>query len=112
MADELVPVPPNGQFLIYTDGALNLQVRLDGQTVWLPQKLIAELFQVTVPTVNEHLANIYDEGELSAEPTIRKFRIVQIEGVRQVSRLVDHYNLEPILAVGYRVRSHVGTAFR
>lgn len=112
MADELVPTPPEGQFLVYTDGGLNLRVRLGGQTVWLPQKLLAELFQVSVPTVNEHLANIYDEGELSPEATIRKFRIVQTEGARQVSRLVDHYNLDAILAVGYRVRSHVGTAFR
>ena len=107
MSDELVPALPEGQFLIYTDGGLNLQVRLDGPTVWLPQKLIAELFQVTVPTVNEHLANIYDESELSPESTIRKFRIVQTEGNRQVARLVDHYNLDAILAVGYRVRSHL-----
>lgn len=79
MADELVPVAPEGQMLIYTDGGLNLQVRLDGTTVWLSQKLIAELFQITVPTVNEHLANVYDERELSPEATIRTFRIVQTE---------------------------------
>jgi hypothetical protein len=112
MADELVPMPPEGQILIYTNGGLNLQVRLDGQTVWLPQRLMADLFQVSVKTVNEHLINIYDERELDSAATIRKFRIVQTEGVRQVSRLVDHFNLDAILAVGYRVRSHVGTAFR
>jgi hypothetical protein len=112
MADELMPTPPDGQILIYKDGGLNLQVRLDGQTVWLTQKLIAELFQVSVPTVNEHLTNIYDEGELAAEATIRKFRIVQTEGSRQVSRLVDHYNLDAIVAVGLRVRSARGTTFR
>ncbi len=112
MADELVPLPPEGQFLIYSDGGLNLQVRLDGQTVWLSQRLMADLFQVSVRTANEHLINIYDEGELDPAATIRKFRIVQTEGNRQVSRLVDHYNLEAILAVGYRVRSHVGTVFR
>ena len=112
MADELVPTPPEGQILVYTDGGLNIQVRLDGQTVWLPQRLMADLFQVSVKTVNEHLVNIYDEGELNPGATIRKFRIVQTEGARQVSRLVDHYNLDAILAVGYRVRSLVGTAFR
>jgi hypothetical protein len=112
MAGELEPLPPEGQILIYQDGGLNLQVRLDGQTVWLPQRLIADLFQVTVPTVNEHLKNIYEDGELDARATIRKYRIVQTEGARQVARLVDHYNLDAILAVGYRVRSARGTAFR
>ncbi len=104
--------PPAGNMLIYRDGSTALQVRLDGQTVWLPQRLIAELYQVSVKTANEHLVNIYDEGELAPDATIRKFRIVQTEGARQVSRLVDHYNLEAILAVGYRVRSAVGTRFR
>ena len=112
MSDDANLPAPSGQFLIYADGASQLQVRLEGNTVWLTQKLIAELFQITVPTVNEHLANIYDEGELVPESTIRKFRIVQTEGSRQVSRLVDHYSLDAILAVGYRVRSARGTAFR
>ncbi len=111
MAADLTPIPPDGQFLIFHDSGRNLQVRLDGETVWLTQRLIAELFQASTPTVNEHLANIYDEGELDPTATIRKFRIVQIEGTRQVSRLVDHYNLDAILAVGYRVRSSTGTAF-
>jgi hypothetical protein len=104
--------PETGQILIYQDGGLNLQVRLEGQSVWLTQRLIAELFGVTVPTVNEHLANIYDERELDSAATIRNFRIVQTEGSRQVSRQVEHYNLDAILAVGYRVRSPIGTAFR
>ena len=110
--DSLTPQPPAGQILIYQDGGLNLQVRLDGQTVWLTQRLMADLYQVSVPTVNEHLANIYSEGELSAEATIRKFRIVQTEGNRQVTRNLDHYSLDAILAVGMRVRSLRGTAFR
>ena len=104
--------PPLGQILIYQDGATQLQVRLDGQTVWLAQRLIAELFQVSVKTANEHLVNIFDEGELDPQATIRKFRIVQTEGSREVSRLVDHYNLDAILAVGFRVRSPQGTQFR
>jgi hypothetical protein len=103
---------PHGQLLIYQDGTTRLQVRLDGQTVWLTQRLLAELYQLSVPTINEHLANIYDEGELDREATIRNFRIVQREGNRDVSRDVDHYNLDAILAVGYRVRSPRGTLFR
>ena len=106
------PTPPGGQILIYQDGATRLQVRLEGETVWLSQRLIAELFQVSVKTANEHLVNIYNEGELRPGATIRKFRIVQTEGARQVTRTIDHYNLDAILAVGYRVRSARGTAFR
>src|SRR5437762_13919515 len=107
-----VPVLPDGQVLIYQDGASHLQVRLEGHTVWLSQRLIAELFQVSVKTANEHLVNIYSERELDPEATIRSFRIVQTEGRRQVSRAIDHYSLDAILAVGYRVRSARGTAFR
>lgn len=112
MGTEFESPPPAGQVLIYNDGALNLQVRLDGQTVWLTQRLIAELFDVTVPNVNQHFKSIYAEGELQPEATIKRYLIVQSEGSRQVSRIVDHYNLDAILAVGYRVRSARGTAFR
>lgn len=112
MADELIPGAPDGQLLIYQEGDLAVRVRIDGQTVWLPQRLIADLYQITVPTVNEHLSGIYEDRELDPGATIRKFRIVQTEGTRQVSRLVDHYSLDAILAVGYRVRSHRGTVFR
>ena len=80
MADEPAPEPPAGQVLIYQDGGRHLRVRLDGQTVWLPQRLIAELFQVTVPNVNQHLKAIYDEGELLPEATIKRYLIVQTEG--------------------------------
>jgi len=97
---------PGGQVLIYQDGALNLQVRLEGQTVWLTQRLIADLYQTSVPNINQHLATIYEDRELDPAATI------QTEGSRQVSRTVDHYNLEAILAVGYRVRSPRGTIFR
>ena len=94
------------------DGQTRLQVRLENQTVWLTQALLAELFQKDVRTINEHLQNIYSEGELSREATIRKFRIVRSEGNRQVERDIEHYNLEAIIAVGYRVKSHRGTQFR
>ena len=104
--------PHSGQVLIYQDGTTRVQVRLDGGTVWLTQRLIADLYQVSVKTANEHLVNIFAEGELQMGATIRKFRIVQPEGSRQVSREVEHYCLDAILAVGYRVRSTRGTVFR
>ncbi|MCX6701037.1 MAG: virulence RhuM family protein [Methanomicrobiales archaeon] len=102
------------EFLIYQteNGESRVQVRLFQKSVWLTQKLIADLFEKSVPTINEHIRNIYEEKELDPEATIRKFRIVQMEGGRSVERLVDFYNLDVILAVGYRVRSHRGTQFR
>src|SRR5260370_18795555 len=93
-----------GELLIYNEGDLRVHVRVDGATVWLTQRLMADLYQVSVKTVNEHLVNIYDENELDSGTTIRKFRIVQTEGQRQVERDVEHYNLDAIIAVGYRVR--------
>lgn len=94
------------------DAKTRIQVRLEGDSVWLTQAQMADLFQVTVTTISEHLQNIYDEGEVEPERTIRKLRIVQMEGTRQVRRLVDHYHLDAILAIGYRVRSDRGTQFR
>ncbi|MDO8723998.1 MAG: virulence RhuM family protein [Syntrophales bacterium] len=101
-------------FLLYTteDGKVKIEVRLENETVWLTQKRMAELFQVTVPTVNEHIKTIYKDGELMPGATIRKFRIVQPEGEREVSREVDFYNLDMIISVGYRVNSLRGTQFR
>ncbi|MBI4668531.1 MAG: virulence RhuM family protein [Elusimicrobia bacterium] len=113
---DLIPKSPapGGEFLLYQtqDRRTRIQCRLENETIWLTQALIAELFQKDVRTINEHLVNIFDEGELSREATIRKFRIVRLEGRREVARDVDHYRLEVILAVGYRVRSHRGTQFR
>jgi len=105
---------PKSQLIIYKseDGKTKIDVRFDGETVWLTQKLLAELFQVTVPTINEHIKNIYKEGELTRSSTIRKFRIVQNEGGREVERDVDFYNLDLIISVGYRVKSSIATAFR
>lgn len=94
------------------DGRTRIQCRFEEETIWLTQAQIAELFQKDVRTINEHLINIFDEGELTREATIRKFRIVRSEGVRAVARELDHYRLEAILAVGYRVRSNRGTQFR
>ncbi len=110
MPDEL---PQSGIILYQTeDGRTRVECRFEDETIWLTQALIAELFQVSVPTVNEHLKTIYDEGELPRESTIRKFRIVRTEGTRQVAREIEHYNLPAILAVGYRVRSPRGIQFR
>lgn len=102
-----------GDLLIYpASGGGGIHVLLVGETVWLTQRQIAELYGVSVKTANEHLQNVYDEHELEPERTIRKFRTVQTEGGREVRRQLDHYSLEAILAVGYRVRSAQGTAFR
>jgi hypothetical protein len=106
--------PPESSIILYQteDGQTRVQCRFENETIWLTQALISELFQVSVPTVNEHLKGIYDDGELDPEPTIRKFRIVRIEGKREVAREIEHYSLLVILAVGYRVRSHRGVQFR
>ena len=105
---------PQSEIVFYQteDGRTRIQCRLENETIWLSQALIADLFQVTVPTVNEHLKGIYADGELQAGATIRKFRIVRPEGNREVTREIEHYNLDAILAVGFRVRSQRGTQFR
>lgn len=112
MTDNLPETQSN--ILIYQseDGQTRIDVQLIDETVWLTQKLMAELFQKNVRTINEHIKNIFSEGELDPESTIRKFRIVQKEGQRNVERLIDYYNLDVIISVGYRVRSHRGTQFR
>ena len=104
----------NTSILMYQteDGHTKINVRLEDETVWMTQKAIAELFQKGVNTINEHIKNIYSERELDEQSTIRRNRIVQIEGKREVEREVSFYNLEMILAIGYRVRSHRGTQFR
>lgn len=109
-----VPEASKGQFLVYQaeDGKLKLDVRFEDESVWLSQALMAELFQKDVRTISEHIQNIYEERELVPEATIRKFRIVRMEGKRQVARMVDFYNLDMIISVGYRVKSHVATRFR
>ena len=103
-----------GQLLLYQteNGEPNIQVMLKDETVWLTQKQMAEMFQKTMPTINEHIKNIFNEKELSPDATIRKFLIVQNEGSRQVSRDIDFYNLDMIISIGYRVNSYRGTQFR
>ncbi len=112
--DKDIPQPPAGEFLMFTsdDGRAKVECRFESDTLWLSQASMADLYGKDVRTINEHLGNIYQEGELVQNATIRKFRIVRQEGNRQVTRSIDHYNLEAVLAVGYRVRSSRGTQFR
>ena len=100
--------------LIYEDADKSVDVRLDTarETVWLTQRQMAELFDKDVRTVNEHLQNVYAEGELDRDPTIRNFRMVRLEGKRHIQRELEHYNLDVIISVGYRVKSQRGVQFR
>ena len=102
------------EFLVFTNQSKqsSIEVRYENETIWLSQKLMSELFDVEVNTINYHLKEIYKSGEIQEEPTIRKFRIVQTEGKRQVNREVDFYNLDAIISVGYRVNSVRATQFR
>ncbi len=107
-------VPPEGQFLIYQaeDGRLKLDVRLEDETVWLSQQHMAELFQTSQQNISLHIITIYDEGELDAAATHKKFLSVRREGSREVKREIEFYNLDMIISVGYRVKSAVATRFR
>lgn len=104
----------SSNFLMYQteDGQTKIELRLEDETVWMTQKSLADLYQKSIKTISEHIKHIYDEGELTKEATIRKNQIVQTEGDREVTRESNFYNLEVIIAVGYRVRSHRGTQFR
>lgn len=110
--NEPTPMPPEGQILIYQEGAARLQVRIEGGTVWLTQAAMAELFQTTPQNITLHLQSIYGEGELDEQATCKDHLQVRREGRREVQRSLKHYSLDAILAVGYRVRSARGTAFR
>jgi hypothetical protein len=107
-------VRPKAEFLLYQaeDGKTLVEVRFDGDTVWLSLGQMTELFQRDKSVISRHVRNVFDEGELSAEGTVAKFATVQREGDREVTREVDHYNLDVIISVGYRVKSHRGTQFR
>ena len=102
------------QFLLYTapSGAVRVQVVFKAESVWLTQKSLADLFGVQVPAINKHLKNIYESGELAAQATISKLETVQSEGRRQIARELDYYNLDAIIAVGYRANSFQATQFR
>ena len=102
------------QMIIYQneEGKIKVDVRFEDNSIWLSVAQLCELFGKAKSTISEHITNIFDEGELDENATVRKFRTVQIEGVREVSREIDYYNLDMIIAVGFRVKSPQGTKFR
>jgi len=115
LSDNPFPEPgTRSQILFYQseDGTSHIEVRLEEGTVWLTQALIAELYQITKQNVSLHIKNILGDGELSQAATVKEYLTVQTEGSRTVKRSIEYYNLDMILAIGYRVRSHRGTQFR
>ena len=103
-----------GELLIYQteDGNIKLQARLENETIWLTQQMMAELFQTTIPNVSMHIKNIYEEKELLPEATIQDFLTVRREGNRDVQRKLTYYNLDLVISVGYRIKSLIATRFR
>ena len=104
----------NSNIIMYTteDGLTKIETTFDEDTVWLSLDQMAELFQRDKSTISRHIKKIYEEGELQRDSTVANFATVQIEGERQVERYIDYYNLDVIISVGYRVKSHRGTQFR
>lgn len=111
MSGELANV---GKILIYQNekGDTKIDVYFEDDTIWMTQSAMCDLYQVAKSSISEHISHIFKDGELDPQATVRKFRTVQLEGARQVSRERDCYNLDMILAVGYRIRSNVGIHFR
>jgi len=103
-----------GEIILYQteDGQTKLEVHLEDETVWLAQQQLATLLQTTKQNISLHIQNIYEEGELAPEATVKEILTVRTEGARQVQRALDYYNLDAIISVGYRVKSHVATRFR
>ena len=112
MSDNIKPV--GSEIIIYQteDGQTKVNVRFDDETVWLTQMQLIELFQSSKSNISEHISHVFEEGELEPAATVRKFRTVQTEGNRLVEREIEHYNLDVIISVGYRVKSLRGTQFR
>mgnify|MGYP001310790393 CR=1 FL=1 len=103
-----------GEVLIYLpeEGSARVEVRLENENVWLSQQQMAELYQSSRTNVVEHIKHIYEEGELDERATCRNFRQVQMEGSRMVEREIPFYNLDMIISLGYRIKSHIATKFR
>ncbi len=102
------------EILLYQteSGQTRIEVRLVDETVWLTQRLMAELFQTTKQNISLHIQNVYEEGELAPQATVKEFLTVRIEGNREVKRSIDYYNLDMIISIGYRIKSRVATRFR
>jgi hypothetical protein len=110
MSDNL---PAIGEFLVYEEGGrIKINVRLEDETVWLTQQMMAELFHTSKQNISHHIQGIYEEGELLPKGTVKKYLTVQPEGERQVRRNLEYYNLDMIISVGYRVKSSIATRFR
>lgn len=109
-----VEMPIQNPMLIHTgrSGQPVIDVQTDSETVWLTQAQLAELFGTSKQNISLHIQNIFQEGELSKEATVKEYLIVQTEGNRKVFRNIEHYNLDMIISLGYRVRSQVATHFR
>jgi hypothetical protein len=109
-----MPDQPTSEIVIYTsdDGKTKIDVRMENETVWLSQGQMVQLFQTTKQNISLHIQNIFDEGELSPDSTVKEYLTVQTEGSREVSRKTKFYNLDVIISVGYRVKSLRGTQFR
>jgi hypothetical protein len=107
-------LPAKSDLILYRteDGRIRIEVRLEDETVWLTQKLMADLFQTTKQNISLHIQSVFEEGELAPEATVKKYLTVRREGKREVKRLLDYYNLDMIISVGYRVKSHRGAQFR
>lgn len=114
MSDPTIDTPVSDEIVVYTapDGAVHVEVMLADDTVWLTQRQMADLFETTVANVNIHMSNVFDEGELTREATIKDSLMVRTEGGRTVRRRVQQYSLDVIISVGYRVKSQHGTQFR
>ena len=115
MEEKMSKIPQkHPDFIIYEtdDNVAKVSVRLEEETVWLTQKQLAEIFDTTRENIVQHIKNILQEGELSENRTCKKFLQVQTEGNRQVKREIDHYNLDMIISLGYRINSKVATKFR
>lgn len=105
---------PRSELILYhtDDGSTRIEVRMEGETVWLTQNQMAELFERDKSVISKHIKNVFEEEELSSEGTVAKFATVQTEGGRYVSREIEFFNLDVIISVGYRVKSRRGTQFR
>lgn len=114
MSDQTQPATPGGEFILYQteDGRTRLEVRFQGDTVWLSLNQMADLFQRDKSVISRHIKNVFEEGELAQAGTVAKSATVQLEGNKRVSREIEFYNLDVIISVGYRVKSHRGTQFR
>ncbi|MCU0290871.1 MAG: virulence RhuM family protein [Thermoanaerobaculaceae bacterium] len=114
MSDSKDIIRQRGEFLLYQteDGRTQVEVRFDGETVWLSLGQMADLFQRDKSVISRHIKNVFDERELSPGATVARYATVQREGERDVTREVEYYNLDVIISVGYRVKSHRGTQFR